>query len=178
MCRPAPDFPTTLGELRSRGVGVVRLGGMTTNEINLQPARAGRHEWWGLAVLALPTLLLSVDLSVVYLALPRIAIDLSLDGVEQLWFLDIYGFPVAGFLVTMGTLGDRIGHRRLLLIGATGFGAASVLAATATNALTLIVARAALGIAGATLAPTTLALVTRMFADARQRGIAVAVWSG
>src|SRR5258706_11272317 len=124
MCRPAPDFPTTLGELRSRGVGVVRLGGMTTNEINRHPGRGGRHEWWGLAVLALPTLLLSVDLSVVYLALPRIAIDLSLDGVEQLRFLAIYGVLVAGFLVTIGTLRDRIGHPRLLLVRATGFGAA------------------------------------------------------
>jgi MFS transporter, DHA2 family, multidrug resistance protein len=163
------------------GVPVVGDGssvGMTTNARNLVPARAGRREWWGLAALALPTLLLSVDLSVVFLALPTIAVDLSLDGVEQLWFLDIYGFLVAGFLVTMGTLGDRIGHRRLLLIGAVGFGVASALAATATNAPTLIVARAALGIAGATLAPTTLALITRMFADPRQRGIAVAVWSG
>jgi MFS transporter, DHA2 family, multidrug resistance protein len=151
---------------------------MTNSAANLLPARAGRREWWGLAALALPTLLLSVDLSVVYLALPTLAVDLSLDGVEQLWFLDIYGFMVAGFLVTMGTLGDRIGHRRLLLLGAVGFGAASAMAAAATNAPTLIVARAALGIAGATLAPTTLALITRMFADPRQRGIAVAVWSG
>jgi DHA2 family multidrug resistance protein-like MFS transporter len=151
---------------------------MTTNAPNRLPARAGRREWWGLAALALPTLLVSVDLSVVYLALPTMAVDLALNGVEQLWFLDVYGFLVAGFLVTMGTLGDRIGHRRLLLIGAAGFGVASAVAATATNAPTLIVARAVLGIAGATLAPTTLALITRMFADPRQRGIAVAVWSG
>lgn len=151
---------------------------MTTNAPNLLTGRAGWREWWGLAALALPTLLLSVDLSVVYLALPTMAVDLALDGVEQLWFLDIYGFLLAGFLVTMGTLGDRIGHRRLLLIGAGAFGLASVLAATATDATMLIAARAALGVAGAALAPTTLALITRMFKQPRQRGIAIAVWSG
>ncbi|MDT0445381.1 MFS transporter [Streptomyces johnsoniae] len=138
--------------------------------------RAGRREWAGLAVLGLPTLLLSLDLSVLHLAAPHLSADLGPSTSQLLWILDIYGFMIAGFLVTMGTLGDRIGRRRLLLIGATAFGAASVLAAYATSPAMLIAARAVLGIAGATLMPSTLALIRNMFQDARQRATAVGVW--
>src|SRR5262245_45931765 len=113
--------------------------------------RAGRRPWIGLAVLALPTLLLSLDMSVLFLALPYVSADLGASGTQQLWIMDIYGFGVAGFLVTMGTLGDRIGRRRLLTIGAAAFGAASVLAAFSTSAEMLIGARAMLGVAGSTL---------------------------
>jgi DHA2 family multidrug resistance protein-like MFS transporter len=137
---------------------------------------AGRREWIGLAVLALPTLLVSIDVFVLLLALPRLSADLGAGSTEQLWIMDVYGFMIAGFLITMGTLGDRIGRRRLLLIGAAGFGAASVLAAYSTSAAMLIVARAILGIAGATLAPSTLGLITNMFPVARQRAIAISVW--
>ncbi|WP_283136491.1 MFS transporter [Rhizohabitans arisaemae] len=139
--------------------------------------RAGRREWLGLAVLALPTMLLSVDLSVLYLALPSLAADLGAGSTQQLWIIDVYGFLVAGFLITMGTLGDRIGRRKLLLIGAVAFGAASVLAAYSTDAETLIAARAVLGLAGATVAPSTLSLIRTMFADPGQRAVAVSVWS-
>src|SRR5258708_36963269 len=90
---------------------------------------AGRREWLGLVVLALPTLLINVDLSVLYLALPHLTADLEPSSTQQLWILDIYGFMVAGFLITMGTLGDRIGRRKLLLIGSVVFAAASVAAA-------------------------------------------------
>src|SRR5881394_3182461 len=107
--------------------------------------RAGRREWIGLAVIALPCLLYAMDLSVLNLALPRLSADLRPTGAQLLWIVDIYGFFVAGMLITMGTLGDRIGRRRLLLIGAAAFGAASVLAAFATSARMLIAARAALG---------------------------------
>ncbi|MGH3682492.1 MAG: MFS transporter, partial [Natronosporangium sp.] len=138
--------------------------------------RAGRREWVGLAVLALPTLLLSLDLSVLYLALPQLAADLQPSSSQLLWIMDIYGFMVAGFLITMGTLGDRIGRRRLLLIGAAAFGAASILAAYSTNAEMLIATRVLLGIAGATLMPSTLGLISNMFTDPRQRGTAIAVW--
>ncbi|WP_430787978.1 MFS transporter [Actinoplanes sp. G11-F43] len=138
---------------------------------------AGRREWLGLVILALPTLLLSLDLSVLYLALPDLAEDLGASGTQQLWIIDTYGFLVAGFLVTMGTVGDRIGRRRLLLIGGAMFAVASVVAAFATTAPMLIAARAALGIAGATLAPSTLALLTNMFMDAKQRATAIGVWS-
>lgn len=137
---------------------------------------AGRREWIGLAVLALPTLLLSLDMSVLYLALPQLAADLHASPVQQLWIMDIYGFFIAGFLVTMGTLGDRIGRRRLLMIGGAAFAAASVVAAFSVTPEMLIGARALLGIAGATLMPSTLALISNMFHDAHQRGIAISVW--
>jgi DHA2 family multidrug resistance protein-like MFS transporter len=137
---------------------------------------AGRREWVGLAVLALPTLLVSIDVFVLLLALPRLSADLGASSTEQLWIMDVYGFLVAGFLVTMGTLGDRIGRRRLLLAGAAAFGGASVLAAYSTSALMLIAARALLGIAGATLAPSTIGLIGNMFTVPRQRAVAISVW--
>ncbi|MFD0775750.1 MFS transporter, partial [Streptomonospora algeriensis] len=138
--------------------------------------RAGMREWIGLAVLALPTILLALDFTVLHLALPHLTAELAPSSTQQLWILDIYGFMIAGFLITMGTLGDRIGRRRLLMTGAAWFGAASVLAAYAVSAEMLIVSRALLGIAGATLMPSTLSLISNMFRDPKQRGFAVAVW--
>jgi MFS transporter, DHA2 family, multidrug resistance protein len=138
--------------------------------------KAGRREWIGLAVLALPTLLLSLDMSALHLAVPHLAADLRPSSTQLLWIIDIYGFMVAGFLVTMGTLGDRIGRRKLLMFGGGAFGLASVAAAFATSPEMLIGARALLGIAGATLMPSTLALISNMFRDPRQRGTAIAVW--
>lgn len=139
--------------------------------------KPGRRAWVGLAVLALPTMLLSLDLSVLFLALPHLTAALDASGSQQLWITDIYGFMTAGFLMTMGRLGDRIGRRKLLLIGATVFGAASILAAYSVNAEMLIVARALLGVAGATLLPSTLALIRSMFHDPRQMAVAIAVWT-
>ncbi|MBB4931077.1 DHA2 family multidrug resistance protein-like MFS transporter [Lipingzhangella halophila] len=138
--------------------------------------RAGRREWLGLAVLALPTVLLALDTSVLYLALPHLATDLEPSSAQALWAMDIYGFMIAGFLITMGTLGDRIGRRKLLLFGAGLFGATSVLAAYSVSAEMLIAARAAQGVAGATLMPATLALISDMFLDPRQRAVAIAGW--
>jgi DHA2 family multidrug resistance protein-like MFS transporter len=140
--------------------------------------RAGWREWLGLAVLGLPTFVVAIDIFVLLVALPHLAADLRADSVEQLWVVDIYGFLLAGFLLTMGTLGDRIGRRRLLLVGAAAFGAASVLTAYATSPAMLIGARALLGTAGATLMPSTLALITTMFQDARQRASAIGLWGG
>jgi DHA2 family multidrug resistance protein-like MFS transporter len=139
--------------------------------------RAGRREWIGLAVLTLPALLASMDLSVLFMAAPWLAGDLAPTGPQLLWIMDAYGFLMAGLLLTMGALGDRIGRRRLLLIGATAFGAASVLAAYAPSAELLILARALLGVGGATLAPSTLALLRGMFPDAAQRRLAIGVWT-
>ena len=139
-------------------------------------ARAGRREWIGLAVIALPCLLYSMDLTVLNLAVPQLSADLKPSSAQLLWIMDIYGFLVAGSLITMGTLGDRIGRRRLLLIGAAAFGVASVLAAFSTSAEMLIATRALLGIAGATLAPSTLSLIRNMFLDPRQRTVAIGVW--
>ncbi len=140
--------------------------------------RAGRREWIGLAVLALPTLLVSLDVFVLVLALPKIAAGLHADGTQQLWIMDTYGFMVAGFMVTMGTLGDRIGRRKLLLVGAAAFGLASVGAAFATSAGMLIAARAVLGISGATLGPSTLSLIGTLFKNPRQRAQAIGIWAG
>jgi MFS transporter, DHA2 family, multidrug resistance protein len=139
--------------------------------------RAGRREWAGLAVIALPCLLATMDLEVLNLAVPALTADLQPSSAQLLWIIDIYGFMVAGSLITMGTLGDRIGRRRLLLIGAAAFGVASVLAAFSTSAEMLIATRALLGVAGATLAPSTLSLIRNMFTDPGQRTVAVAVWA-
>jgi MFS transporter, DHA2 family, multidrug resistance protein len=139
--------------------------------------RAGRREWIGLAVIALPCLLYSMDLTVLYLAVPSLTADLEPSSSELLWITDIYGFFLAGFLITMGTLGDRIGRRRLLLIGAAAFGVASVLAAFSTSVEMLIVSRALLGVAAATLAPSTLSLIRNMFLDPRQRTLAIGIWA-
>lgn len=140
------------------------------------PDRATAREWAGLAVLALPVFLLSVDVTALHLALPHLSADLGATGTQQLWILDIYGFLLAGLLITMGSVGDRIGRRRLLMIGAAAFTAASVAAAYAPTAETLIAARALLGIAGATLMPSTMSLLKSMFTDDRQRATALALW--
>ncbi|MFG2576020.1 MFS transporter [Streptomyces sp. NPDC048481] len=141
-------------------------------------ARAGRREWTALGVLMLPLLLVSMDVSVLYFAIPAINADLHPSGTQQLWIFDVYAFVLAGLLMTMGSLGDRIGRRRLLLVGAAAFGAASLTAAYADSAGTLIAARAVLGIGGATLMPSTMALIRTMFADPGQRAKAIGLWSG
>jgi DHA2 family multidrug resistance protein-like MFS transporter len=138
--------------------------------------KAGRREWLGLAALALPTLLTSIDLFVLLLALPSLSAALKATSIEQLWITDIYGFLLSGFMITMGTLGDRVGLRKVLMTGAAGFGAASLLAAFSSSAGMLIAARALLGIAGAALAPSTLALIRQMFRDERERASAIGVW--
>lgn len=137
---------------------------------------AGPKQWWGLAILALPCFLYSMDLTVLYLAIPQITADLNPSSAQLLWIVDIYGFLLAGALVTMGAVGDRIGRRRLLMLGAFAFSVASVIAAFSTSATMLIAARALLGLAAATLAPSTLSLIRTMFGDERQRSFAVGVW--
>lgn len=144
--------------------------------MNAQGApRAGRREWLGLAVIALPCLLYSLDLEVLYLAVPSLTADLRPSSSQLLWITDIYGFLLAGCLVTMGTLGDRIGRRRLLLIGAAAFGIGSMVAAFSTSVEMLIAARAVLGVAASTLAPSTLSLIRNMFVDPAQRTFAIGV---
>jgi MFS transporter, DHA2 family, multidrug resistance protein len=138
--------------------------------------RATPRDWIGLAVLALPCILYSMDLTVLNLAVPQLTAALQPSSVQFLWLVDIYGFLLAGSLITMGTLGDRVGRRKLLMIGAAAFGAASLVAAFSVNAVMLIVARAVLGIAAATLAPSTLSLLRNMFLDPHERRFAVGVW--
>ncbi|MEU1981647.1 MFS transporter [Nocardia sp. NPDC019395] len=150
---------------------------------NLEAARTvpdtggGRRAWFGLAVLLLPVLLVSMDMSVLFLALPTLTADLDPTAAQQLWILDIYGFLIAGLLITMGNLGDRIGRRNILLAGAALFGIASAIAAFAPSAGVLIAARALMGIGGATLLPSSLALISNLFPDQRQRSKAIGVWT-
>ncbi|MFD9335600.1 MFS transporter [Streptomyces sp. NPDC060028] len=139
---------------------------------------AGRREWIAFTVLLLPLLLVSMDVSVLYFAIPAITRELDPSATQQLWIFDSYAFALSGLLITMGSLGDRIGRRKLLLIGAAAFGLASVGAGYATSAEMLIACRVLLGIGGATLMPSTLALVRNLFTDAGQRGKAIAIWSG
>ncbi|MEI7031820.1 MFS transporter [Streptomyces pratensis] len=141
------------------------------------PDRAGAKQWAGLAVLILPVLLISVDMTVLSFAVPHIGEDLQPTSVQLLWIVDVYSFVLAALLVTMGSLGDRIGRRRLLVFGAAGFGLASLAAALAPTAAAMIGARALLGLAGATLMPSTLSLIRSMFHDENQRKIAIAIWA-
>lgn len=139
---------------------------------------AGWREWAGLAVLVLPGVIVSMDSSVLFLALPFVSAALQPTSSELLWIGDIYGFLLAGLLIVMGTLGDRLGRRRLLMIGATAFAVASIVAAYSTSAPMLIIARALLGIAGATLAPSTLSLIRNIFHKEEQRQVAIGIWAG
>ncbi|KAF0836620.1 MFS transporter [Nocardia caishijiensis] len=139
--------------------------------------RATVRTWVGLAVLVLPMLLIAIDGMVLIFALPDITADLEPSGTQQLWMLDIYSLMLAGLLITMSSLGDRFGRRKVLLIGAVLFAIASVLGALSTEPLMLIAARALLGIGGATIMPGTLSLIRNMFLDRAQRRTAMAVWS-
>ncbi|MEA2575532.1 MAG: transporter, family, multidrug resistance protein [Chloroflexia bacterium] len=143
---------------------------------NVATPRATRREWIGLVVLTLGCLVYAMDLTVLHLAVPRLSADLKPSSAQLLWIIDIYGYLVAGSLITMGTLGDRIGRRRLLMIGAAAFGITSLFAAFSTSAEMLIASRALMGVAGATLAPSTLSLIFNMFPDPKQRGIAIGMW--
>ncbi|MFF5856597.1 MFS transporter [Streptomyces sp. NPDC012751] len=136
--------------------------------------RPGR--WPALSVLVLAVLLVAVDATVLGLATPYISEDLNPSGTQLLWIGDVYSFVIAGLLVSMGSLGDRVGRKRVLLCGATAFGALSVLNAYATTPELMILARALLGVAGATLMPATLALIRNIFHDPRERSLAVGIW--
>ena len=138
--------------------------------------KATRREWVGLAVLALPCVLYAMDLTVLNLAIPSLTTDLKPTAAQLLWIVDIYGFLAAGALLIMGALGDRIGRRRLLLIGSAAFAVVSLMAAFSKSAQMLIVARGLLGIAGATMAPSTLSVISYMFRNEREKTFAVSVW--
>jgi MFS transporter, DHA2 family, multidrug resistance protein len=163
-------------ERRSTDVSTATDTTLPRADVPETPPTAGRREWIGLAVLALACLLYVMDLTVLHLAVPSLSEDLKPSSAQLLWIIDIYGFMVAGFLITMGTLGDRIGRRKLLLIGAAAFGVLSVVAAFSKTPEMLIASRALLGIAGATLAPSTLSLIFAMFQDPGQRTRAIAIW--
>lgn len=136
-----------------------------------------KSRWLALGVLSLGVLLIGVDSTVLAVATPMIAKDLGATATQILWIGDIYSFVLAGLLITMGSLGDRIGHKKLLLVSATAFALASVLTAYAPTPEMLIAARALLGVAGASLAPSTLALIRALFSSARERSVAVGIWA-
>ncbi|MEU4204226.1 MFS transporter [Streptomyces sp. NPDC045470] len=136
--------------------------------------RPGR--WLALAVLVLAVLLVGVDATVLGLATPFLSEDLRPSGTQLLWIGDVYSFVIAGLLVSMGSLGDRVGRKKLLLTGSVVFGAMSVLAAYAGSPAMMIVARALLGVAGATLMPSTLALIRNLFHDPKERSLAIGIW--
>lgn len=137
---------------------------------------AGPREWAALAVLMLPVMLISIDNTVLTFALPQVSSALEPTGTQLMWLVDIYPLILAGFLVAMGSLGDRIGRRRMLMYGALGFGIASLIAAYSPNPAVLMAARALLGFFGATLMPSTLSLIRNLFVERRQRRLAIAVW--
>lgn len=147
---------------------------MTTPYASPLPAR---RRWLALPALVLPVLLISIDMTILGFAVPTLSAELSPTSSQLLWMIDIYSFLLAGLLILMGTLGDRIGRRKLLLIGAFAFGVASLIAAYSRSAEMLIVARALLGIGGATLMPSTLSLIRNVFHDRGERRIAIAVWA-
>lgn len=153
---------------------------MTTPTTIANPTAVLKADWRGwaaLVVLMLPVLLVSVDNTVLSFALPAIALDLGPTSAQQLWIIDSYPLVLASLLVTMGVLGDRFGRRRMLLVGATGFGVVSALAAFAPSAELLIAARAGMGVFGAMLMPSTLSLLRSIFTDRDQRRLAIAIWA-
>jgi DHA2 family multidrug resistance protein-like MFS transporter len=149
---------------------------LTQEDAQNTSGKATVREWVGLAVLALPCVLYAMDLTVLNLAIPSLTTDLKPTAAQLLWIVDIYGFLAAGALLIMGALGDRIGRRKLLLIGSATFAVVSLLAAFSNSAEMLIVARGLLGIAGATMAPSTLSLISDMFRNERQKTLAISVW--
>lgn len=148
---------------------------MTTPAVTA--TRAGRREWLGLAALMIPVLLVAIDNTVLSFALPAISVDLRPSGAQLMWIVDVYSLLLAGLLIAMGSLGDRFGRRRLLVIGSVGFGLASACAATSGSAEHLILARALQGIFGATLMPSTLSLIRNLFPQERNRRLAIATWA-
>ncbi|MFJ3697940.1 MFS transporter [Streptomyces sp. NPDC090052] len=148
----------------------------TTRRTSDSGATRGPGRWLALAVLVLAVLLVAVDATVLGLATPFLSEDLKPSGTQLLWIGDIYSFVIAGLLVSMGSLGDRIGRKKLLLSGSVAFGAISVLNAYANSPEMMIAARALLGIAGATLMPSTLALIRNIFHDPKERSLAVGIW--
>ena len=139
--------------------------------------KAGAREWGALAVLMLPVLLVSVNNTALSFALPAISQGLRPTGAQLLWIVDVYPLILAALLIPMGSLGDRIGRRKMLIIGSSGFGAVSLLATFAPSAEFLLAARVGTAIFGSMLLPTTLSLLRTVFRDDRQRSLAIAIWT-
>src|SRR5687767_869450 len=138
---------------------------LTASSVTSAPTRprAPWRDWLALALLMFPVLLVAVDNTALTFALPAIAGSLDPSGVQLLWIVDAYPLVLAGLLVSMGSLGDRIGRRKLLITGSIGFAALSAATAFAPSPEWLIAGRASLGFFGAMLMPSTLSLIRNIF---------------
>lgn len=155
------------------------MSGTTTAAAALRrrAAGAGANRWVVLVVLCVSLLLVAVDATVLHVAVPAVTEDLRPGAIELLWIVDIYPLVCASLLILFGTLGDRVGRRRVLLLGYTLFGLASGLAALAHDPQVLILARALLGVGGAMIMPATLSILRQVFPDRRERALAIGIWS-
>ncbi|CAL9402803.1 MFS transporter [Streptomyces sp. enrichment culture] len=155
------------------------MSGTTTAAAALRrrAAGAGANRWVVLVVLCASLLLVAVDATVLHVAVPAVTEDLRPGAIELLWIVDVYPLVCASLLILFGTLGDRVGRRRVLLLGYALFGVASALAALATGPQVLIAARALLGVGGAMIMPATLSILRQVFPDRRERALAIGIWS-
>ncbi|MDH6627403.1 DHA2 family multidrug resistance protein-like MFS transporter [Streptomyces sp. LBL] len=155
------------------------MSGTTTAAAALRrrAAGAGANRWVVLVVLCVSLLLVALDATVLHVAVPAVTEDLKPGAIELLWIVDVYPLVCASLLILFGTLGDRVGRRRILLFGYGLFGIASALAALADTAQVLILARALLGVGGAMIMPATLSILRQVFPDRRERALAIGIWS-
>ncbi|MFF3785153.1 MFS transporter [Streptomyces sp. NPDC001933] len=153
------------------------MSGTTTARIRLRPAADGANRWVVLVVLCLSLLLVALDSTVLHVAVPAVTEDLNPSAVGLLWIVDAYPLVCASLLILFGTLGDRVGRRRVLLLGYVLFGVASAVAAMAGSPAVLIVARALLGVGGAMIMPATLSILRQVFPDRRERAVAIGIWT-
>ncbi len=153
------------------------MSGTTTARARLRAAADGANRWVVLVVLCLSLLLVALDATVLHVAVPAVTEDLRPSAVGLLWIVDAYPLVCASLLILFGTLGDRVGRRRVLLLGYGLFGVASAVAAMADSAGVLIAARALLGVGGAMIMPATLSILRQVFPDRRERAVAIGVWS-
>ena len=135
------------------------------------------NKWLVLVVVSTALFLISIDMTVLYTALPRLTHDLAADNSQKLWIVDTFPLVMAGLLPTMGVLGDRIGHRRTFLWGLIAFASASLIAAYAPSASVLIAARAFLAVGASMMMPATLSLLRLTFTTDKERGQAIGVWA-
>ncbi|MFD4526433.1 MFS transporter [Streptomyces sp. NPDC058470] len=154
------------------------MSGTTTAAVRCRrEAGPGANRWVVLVVLCVSLLLVALDATVLHVAVPAVTEDLKPGGIELLWIVDVYPLVCASLLILFGTLGDRVGRRRILLLGYALFGVASGLAALADSAQVLIGARALLGVGGAMIMPATLSILRQVFPDRRERALAIGIWS-
>lgn len=164
----APTRPATTAEDCAETVTPTgQRAGMGTNA----------SRWTVLVVLCASLFLVAVDATVLHVAVPAVSADLRPGPMELLWIVDAYPLVCASLLILFGTLGDRVGRRKVLLAGYVVFGLASTLAVFASDPLTLVIARALLGAGGAMIMPATLSILRQVFPSRRERAVAIGVWS-